>query len=37
MLLNALLKDKEAFEIKTFEIDNAPISFYSQNLQQDIV
>jgi UDP-3-O-[3-hydroxymyristoyl] N-acetylglucosamine deacetylase len=37
MLLNALLKDKDAFEVKTFEMDNAPISFYSQNLQQDIV
>ena len=34
MLLNALLKDKEALEIKTFKESEAPMSFSSQDLQR---
>lgn len=36
MLLNALLKDKDAFEIKTFENDEVPISFYKQDWQNNL-
>lgn len=37
MLLNALLKDKDALEIKTFKESESPVSFYTQNLSTDEV